>query len=566
MNTISFLISYLNCLVYFYRFRWKLIKFQMENFIIKGPTVPINVEKSLGEYFWDRAEKYGNRIFQIDAYTGATETFKDVQRKAVRVAINLKQNGVNPKDVIMICGENNFDNIIPTLAGLFLGAYVANVVPTTDIYGATNYLSDLKPKVLFVSDNKLDIFKEALDVLNLHPQIYTIGSQKSQFKSMNEIYNNSIEEKHNFVPKKVDIHETAFILLSSGTTSKPKGICISHFTILGAHTREDKNRSYDLSDQPFIIFSPLCYISSIWLLSANILFTCPRVIGVDIDVELFLKLVDKYKVTGVFLTYNVAVPLATLDEKIVSKYDLSSVFYVSTGGSFVHPKYISRLMQIFSKAFVVPIYGSTELGTAPFVWKFPSAREVAKTKLNSVGEVNKNCEVKVVDVNTGKALGPNQKGEILVRSPYRMNGYYNQTDQPFDEDGFLHTGDLGQYDEDRCFYILDRLKRSFKYLGNFIYPGLVEERLAQHPLVKEAAVIELPHDADGYRAMACVVLNQGCIATEKELGDFIVKVMGEYSRPAAGFQFLKELPVNNNGKVDFNKLKLMYKTEYGTAT
>src|SRR5205814_8406635 len=135
--------------------------------------------------------------------------------------------------------------------------------------------------------------------------------------------------------------------------------------------------------------------------------------------------------------------------------------------------------------------------------------DIEWVKVGSIGPVVAGSECKVVDITTGEALGPQSDGEILIRGPQVMKGYLNNpaaTTQILDDDGWLHTGDIGHADQDGDFYIVDRLKELIKYKGYQVPPAELEAILLTHPAVADAAVIPSPNEEAGEMPKAFVVL------------------------------------------------------------
>lgn len=164
------------------------------------------------------------------------------------------------------------------------------------------------------------------------------------------------------------------------------------------------------------------------------------------------------------------------------------------------------------------MYGLTELsGAATSVPK-------SRPKLGSVGILVNEVTAKVVDPDTKELCGPNKYGELCFKGPCVMKGYMGNktaTSETIDEDGFLHTGDIGYYDEDKYFYIVDRMKELIKYKGFQVAPAELESILVSHEAVKEAAVVGIPDERAGEVPKAFVIRNPSKHATEEELINFV---------------------------------------------
>lgn len=165
-----------------------------------------------------------------------------------------------------------------------------------------------------------------------------------------------------------------------------------------------------------------------------------------------------------------------------------------------------------------------------------------------------------MDPETGKVLGPNQKGELLLKSDILMIGYYKMDcTHVYDHEGYMKTGDIVYYDEDNCFYIDGRIKDMFKYRGWHIVPPILEEVLLKHPAVKQAAVIGVPHEEDEHRPMAVVVLRDNCQGvSSEEILDFVNSRVSDPQKLRAGLRILtSDLPKTATGKLKRQSIKDM---------
>lgn len=182
----------------------------------------------------------------------------------------------------------------------------------------------------------------------------------------------------------------------------------------------------------------------------------------------------------------------------------------------------------------------------------------------SVGTVRADTYAKVIDTETGKPLGPNQRGELCFKGDVIMKGYVGDkkaTEQTIDSDGWLHTGDIGYYDEEFNFFVVDRIKELIKYKGFQVPPAEIEALLLTHPKIKDAAVIGIPDEASGELPMAFVVKHGTDNLTQKEVMDFISERASPAKRLHGGVRFIDEIPKNPTGKILRRVLRDMVKNE-----
>ncbi|KAG0415583.1 hypothetical protein HPB47_007199, partial [Ixodes persulcatus] len=213
---------------------------------------------------------------------------------------------------------------------------------------------------------------------------------------------------------------------------------------------------------------------------------------------------------------------------LVDKYDLSTLKKLIIGGSTT-PTVVARgiIDKLKLKSFR-HVYGLSE--TCGAIAVTPASLE----HYESVGMPNPLTQMKVVDVGTGKKLGPHQRGEVCVKSIYCVRGYFNKpeaTAKLYDDEGFLKTGDIGYYTKDGYFYIVDRIKELIKCMDQQVAPAELEDLLLKHEAVKEVVVTGVPHPDFGEAARAYVVLFQGFLES-KALEGQLKKLIAGMCLPA----------------------------------
>lgn len=170
------------------------------------------------------------------------------------------------------------------------------------------------------------------------------------------------------------------------------------------------------------------------------------------------------------------------------------------------------------------------------------------------------CKIVAVDDVKGVGLPANQSGEIWVKGPQNMLGYYNNQEAT-DEillDGWIRTGDIGHYDDEGFFYVTDRLKELIKVKGFQVAPAELEEILRSHPDISDAAVVGIPHDRNGEAPRAFLVKQPDSQVNEDEIKKFVAKHVVEYKHLVGGVQFLDTIPKNTTGKILRREIKEKY--------
>jgi len=172
--------------------------------------------------------------------------------------------------------------------------------------------------------------------------------------------------------------------------------------------------------------------------------------------------------------------------------------------------------------------------------------------LGSVGQLIPNMTAKIVDVETGKELGVGQQGEVWVKGPNIMKGYHNNpsaTNATIDQDGYLHTGDIGYADTNENLFITDRLKELIKYKGFQVAPAELEALLLSHPEVNDVAVVGKPDAEAGELPTAFVVLKKDSKVTENEIIEWAEKKTSPYKKLRGGVVFVDVIPKSTSGKI-----------------
>ncbi|KAK7793621.1 hypothetical protein R5R35_004856 [Gryllus longicercus] len=179
-------------------------------------------------------------------------------------------------------------------------------------------------------------------------------------------------------------------------------------------------------------------------------------------------------------------------------------------------------------------------------------------KAGSAGQLTPGMQCKVIDINSGEALGPNAKGELCFRGPSIMKGYMGNSDatkETIDNEGWLHSGDLGYYDSDHYFFIVDRLKELIKYQGHQVSPSELEAILLTHSAIQEAAVIGIPDEMYGELPQAHVIKDPATNITADEIQKFIAGKVAPHKRLYGGVKFVDTIPKTPSGKIQRRELK-----------
>jgi long-chain acyl-CoA synthetase len=336
--------------------------------------------------------------------------------------------------------------------------------------------------------------------------------------------------------------DTALILYTSGTTGTPKGAELTHGNLRAAakvavDLVESGPQTVTLGALPlFHVFGLTCSLNAAVRAMGSVTLL-PR-----FEPAKALEMIQRDGVTtllGVPTMYS-----AMLHDEQADGADTSTLDLCVSGGAAM-PVEVLRAFEERFDCKVLEGYGLSETcGIGSF------NRPDIERKPGSIGLPVERVEMKVVD-DDGKEVPQGEVGEILIRGPVVMKGYWNREDataDAFDDDGWFRTGDMAKVDEDGYFFIVDRKKEMIIRGGFNIYPRELEEVLYEHPAVREAAVIGLPHESLGEEVGAAIALKEGARAETSELRDYMKERVAAYKYPRVVW-IVDELPKGPTGKI-----------------
>jgi OPC-8:0 CoA ligase-1 len=265
------------------------------------------------------------------------------------------------------------------------------------------------------------------------------------------------------------------------------------------------------------------------------------------EIDEMLSAIGKYRVTNLPLVPPILVLMVNNADQIKAKYDLSTLESVLSGGAPLSKEVIEGFAEKFPGIKVLQGYGLTE--TTGIGASTDSPEE--SRKYGTAGLLSPSMEAKIVDTETGKALTINQTGELWLRGPTVMKGYFSNeeaTASTLDSAGWLRTGDICYIDDDGFIFVVDRLKELIKYKGYQVPPAELEALLLTHPQIADAAVIPFPDKDVGQFPMAYVVRKSGSNLSENAVMEFIAKLVAPYKR-IRRVAFIASIPKNPSGKI-----------------
>jgi acyl-CoA synthetase (AMP-forming)/AMP-acid ligase II len=502
--------------------------------IFRAPESPLAIpEVALTPFLLQRAAGRGDKPAFIDGPSGRTLTYSGWAQSVRTVAAGLHQRGFRKGDVFAIYSPNLPEYAIVFHAVSLLGGINTTINPLYTADELACQLKDAGARYLITAPPFMEKAQQAARESGVR-EVFVFGqpSFAALLDSTGEPPDVSIDPRRDLV----------VMPYSSGTTGLPKGVMLTHYNLVAnllqsASALGLTERDTIVGVLPFFHIYGMVVIMNLSLYVGATVVTMPR-----FDLEQFLETIEKYHITYA----NVVPPivLALAKHPLVDNYDLSRLHTIFSGAAPLGANVVTAACTRLG-CEIRQGYGLTE--TSPVTHAARPGN--AGLKPAGIGPPIPNTEAKVVDVTTGAELGPSQEGEICVRGPQVMKGYLNRPDATaamIDEDGWLHTGDVGYADADGCFFVVDRVKELIKYKGLQIAPAELEAVLLAHPSVADAAVVPLADDEAGQVPKAFVVLKAE--ATADQLMGFVAERVAPYKK-LRRLEVTDQIPRSPSGKI-----------------
>jgi acyl-CoA synthetase (AMP-forming)/AMP-acid ligase II len=472
----------------------------------------------------------------VDGPTGRSYSYAQLAGMVASFAGGLTARGFGKGDVLAIIAPN-----IPEYAVVFHGTCMAGGTVTTvnPTYGAEEIayqLTDARATMAITIGMFLPAVQEAARRAGV-TEVFTFDAVDGA-EQFTGLFGEPITDPPAIDPD-VDL---AVLPYSSGTTGMPKGVMLTHRNLV-ANILQTKAAVQMGEDEVVIAVLPFFHIYGMQVLMNGVLehgaklVTMPR-----FDLEQFLSLVQEHRVTRAFVVPPIVLALAK--HPLVDAYDLSSLVQVVSGAAPLG----ADLAQAASERIgteVVQGYGLTE--TSPVTNFTP----VGGARPGTVGILVPNLELRVVDPISGEDQGPGGEGELWYRGPNVMRGYLGRAEETgamLDDDGWLHTGDIGVVDAEGYLSITDRLKELIKVKGFQVPPAELEALLITHPEIADVAVIGVEDEESGEIPKAFVVRAPGSDLSEEAVRAFSAEHLATYKQVRV-VEFIDEVPKSASGKI-----------------
>ena len=497
-------------------------------------------DKPFGRFVFDRLEKFGDTVALVEFHSGNEITFRELREKTLEMVKLLWKAGLRKGDIVGLVMPFDMQYVPLYMAAFYCGGVLFG---TKLLYKSAihSQLAAVKPVLVVTTSERYENVSEYIKSNDLGVKLCLT------FNQLQKIEPGSLRKTEDDMPcyGAIDVHnDPAIIYLSSGTTGEPKGIEITHYNMTARIITSMAN----------IPLSPGNVMASeipiIHAQTVSMLFYClcqgiKLIYAHSLTAKQHLEVVSRYKVN--FLsTCDITTLKGMIDQKDSEPagYDFSSLQKIMVSGA----AFPATLIQYARDSLGVNVamgYGMTEVGRV-------SVGRSKETPPNSVGLLDCNLQLKVVDRDNGKELKCGEKGEICIKGPQIMKKYRFVKERGISnvlENGWLHSGDFGYYDVKGYIYVLGRVKDAIKVQpGNItVMPVDLEEVLLRHRQIKDVAVVGVAHPDYGEAPRAFVV-RKDISLTEEEVLLFFQTETEQFTNLDGGVQFVDSIPRTERGK------------------
>ncbi|WP_338451425.1 AMP-binding protein [Niallia oryzisoli] len=522
--------------------------------------------KPLQDYLKSTAAEFPNK--KAIHFLGKEFTFQYIYEAAVKLAGYLQEIGIKKGDRIAIMLPNCPQAVISFYGILMAGGIVVETNPLYTERELQYQLNDSGTKLIITLDILFPRVTKVKASTNLqHIVVTTIKDflpfpkniiypflQKKQYGLVVNVKhgnNNHLLKEILKGPNAAYIennlhHEEDIALLqySGGTTGFPKGVMLTHKNLVANVSmcsawlyKCKRGEEIILGIIPFFHVYGITTLMILAVMEAHKMVLLPK-----FDAETTLKTIHKQRPT--LFPGAPTIYIGLLNHPDLKKYDISSIDSCLSGSAPL-PVEVQQQFEQETGGKLVEGYGLTEASPvthANFLW--------GRRKPGSIGVPWPDTEAQIVSLEDGESLPPREIGEITIKGPQIMKGYWNKQEETENiiRDGWLFTGDLGYMDEEGYFYVVDRKKDMIIAGGFNVYPREVEEVLYEHPHIQEVVVAGVPDPYRGETVKAYIVLKKNTFVTEQELNEFSRKYLAAYKVPRI-YEFRDELPKSTVGKI-----------------
>ena len=496
----------------------------------------------VSSFVLESAAERGDAPALVDGPSGREVGYSALADSVRALAAGLAARGFGKGDVLGVFMPN-----LPEYAVAFHGATTAGGMCSTvnPLYTAgelAHQMRDSGARFLLTVPPFLDSAREGAADSGVE-EVFAVGMEPGEAEGATpfaELIGDPADAPEVQIDPESDL---AVLPYSSGTTGLPKGVMLTHHNLVANLVQTQMRLKMSADDVlvgvlPFFHIYGMTVIMNLGLREGAKIVTMPR-----FDLEQFLSLIEEQAVTKAFIVPPIALALAK--HPAVEGRDLSSLDLIVSGAAPLGEELTAQVAERVG-CHVIQGYGLTE--TSPVTHK--GSLDPAEDRTGSIGTPLPGTECRLVDPESGDDVPAGGRGEVWIRGPQVMKGYLNNeeaTKDTVDDDGWLHTGDIGVVDEAGCFQIVDRLKELIKYKGYQVAPAELEALIITHPEVSDVAVIGVPDEEAGELPKAFVVPAGDDLDTD-ELMSWVADQVAPQKKIRM-VETVEEIPKSPSGKI-----------------
>eukprot|EP01018_Ginkgo_biloba_P002214 Gb_19734 [translate_table: standard] len=505
------------------------------------------------------SRQHKGRIALVDSLTGTQISYPQLTHHVMAVAAGLHGLGVTQGDVVLVVSPNFLHFPVLAMAIMSIGAIISAANPLHSSSEIQKQMEISMPVLVFTIPDLVDKFK------GMGVRLVMIGSDEESAEyscvcSLAKLLRSDPSKKPSV---KIHLEDTAVLLYSSGTTGRSKGVMCTHRNLIAITSIFCTVMDVETSCKDvYLCTIPLFHMYGLAFFACGLLgIGATVVIMPKFKIEDLLLSIQKYRVTH--LPVAPPIVMALSNAHVGSKYDLSSLKEVTSGGAPLGRDQMESFKSRFPGVLILQTYGLTETSGPATLSEASEGR-----CYGSVGKLVPNLEAKVVDPDTKMSMPPNKRGELWLRGPIIMKGYCNDkeaTSLALDSEGWFHTGDACYIDEEGRIYIVDRLKELIKYKGFQVAPAELEDILLSNPEIEDAAVIPYVDEVAGEIPMACIVRKPGSNLREEDVINFVGIQVAPYKK-IRRVTFVNSVPRSPSGKIIRRNLRDLIQQQHSTPS
>jgi long-chain acyl-CoA synthetase len=473
--------------------------------------------------------------------SNSSRDYRQLINRIDRVTSALFELGINANDHVAVIAGNSIEYIEVIGGASQAGVAVATLNPRLSTNELITMCDDAVARVIFVDQDNAD---------RIRAGEYTSVDRIIEFGDEFESWVRASQPIES-IPMVAE--ENVFTIpYTSGTTGQPKGVLVSHRSrIMTIYGMAAEYGCYS-SDDRFLAIAPLCHGAGMVFALATLYFGGYTQLMNRFDPTAVLHALRDENISGVFMVPTHFHGFFELEDSILEDNNYPALKTIISNAAALPQNLKEKIVAHFGSGLLHETYGSTE---ASIVSNLRPADQLNKKKC--VGLPFNSTLIKILD-EEGNECGPNVVGELFSYSPCAFNGYWNndaETEAAF-KDGWITVGDLAYKDDEGYLYIVDRKKDMVISGGINIYPREIEDVLARHPGIVEAAVIGVPNEKWGEQLKAFIVVEPDQNFSNSDATKFCEEQLSAYKVPRE-FEVIKELPRNANGKILKSNLRLV---------